>query len=715
MKLIIAEKPSLGKAIADYLAKKNSLKIKNDSYNIFVGDYCIINFYGHVFENYKPEDYNESYKIWNKKHLPIIPNVWKIKPVNNKSVKSLLKELKAKLFSKEIDYIIHAGDPDREGQLLIDEALFYFNNNIQVKRILINDPSYEGIESAFLNIQDNNSKVFRGLYNSSLTRTKADWLLGYNLTRAFTLKAKELGCSDLISIGRVQTPLLGLIVKRYMSIKDFKKVKYHSLTIKNQDILFELDNLTLNKEILDQLEQEHFLILKKTLADNICLQLSGNYNLTFKCEKKEIKSPLLFNLSDLQISANNFFDFSADETLEICQTLYESYKCITYPRSDCNYLPEVLYKDRYTIINNIIEFFPDLNNSSIDKNIKPRSFNTKQITAHHAIIPTFNVPPSKKLNEKENLLYKLICVQYLSNFLPAAVEQNCKYLLKHESGATFKASEKRHLSLGWKSLYEEYKDPEHRTIIKEEKEEDNTFQTLICQPFSIEKYTKPLQNYTEAKLLSIMNNINRYINNEKLKVIDKLSLGTPATQSSMIKLLFERKYIVNKGKTLIPTNLGIDLISSLPDLFKTPDLSALWEIHLQRIEKNELDPDKFLRDLHNQLPKLISYSEQLKIQEGVFLTCPKCGKGKILEGNLNYYCSKSNECSFVIFKNIASKRLSKSTIEKLIQKGYTGQLKGFISKKESKFSAILFLDKNDDFKVKFRSNDKNSNSKTLKS
>ena len=451
MKLYIAEKPSLGRAIAAALPKpqknqKGYIELSNGD----VVSWCI----GHVLEQADPEQYDEQYKKWQMQHLPIIPTQWQLKPkTQTRSQLTVLRKL-----VKQADEIIHAGDPDREGQLLVDEVIDFLKvsktKKQQIKRLLISDLNLPAVKKSLANLRSNQD--FMPLSISALARSRADWLYGLNLTRAYTLQGQKAGFNGVLSVGRVQTPILGLVVRRQQEIdnfvaKDFYDVHAHLKTANQQAFIAKWQPSEACQPYMD----EEGRVLNRALAENVVSRIENQPAEVTSVSEQEKKqaAPLPYNLSALQIDAAKIYSLNAKLVLDVCQSLYEKHKLITYPRSDCRYLPT----DHHSQAKSIIAMLANSNESygAFAKNanaaLKSKAWNNAKVSAHHAIIPTEKSAANISLNPFEKNVYFLIVRQYLAQFYPAYVFNQSKVEVQI-AGGTFSANAKTPISARLESI-----------------------------------------------------------------------------------------------------------------------------------------------------------------------------------------------------------------------------------------------------------------------
>lgn len=607
MKLYIAEKPSLGKAIAAGLPKPH----KNHKTHIEVGNgdmvtWCI----GHILEQSPPEKYDEKLKKWQLDTLPIVPESWQLQPkYKTRAQLSTIRRL-----SKQAKEIIHAGDPDREGQLLVDEVLDYINTPKQkldnCKRLLISDLNLSAVKKALNSLKSN--KSFQPLSVSALARARADWLYGINLTRAYTLFGQKAGYHDVLSVGRVQTPILGLIVKRDKDIEAFTSHNYyeviaHLTTEEGETFTAKWQP----SEACQPYQDEEGRIVVKKLAENVVSRIANQEAVVLQVEEKErtLRQPLPFNLSTLQIEAAKIFSMNAKLVLDTCQRLYETHKLITYPRSDCRYLPKEHLNQAKTIVGNIGTYDKKLEAAAkkADLNIKSHAWNDKKVSAHHAIIPTEKPANNCNLNTFEKNIYWLIARQYLAQFFPIHMFNETRAEIEI-AGGKFVAKAKQPKQLGWKELFKSNKAEKEETL-----PELMPKQQLHCQSGELqEKETQPPKPFTDASLLSALTGIARFVQDASLKNILKETdgLGTEATRAGIIDLLFKRNFLTRTGKAIHATEIGRALINSLPPEMTLPDMTAHWELQLNNISEKKQNYSSFMSPLVGRIEQLINHGYQ---------------------------------------------------------------------------------------------------------
>ncbi len=630
MILYIAEKPSLGRAIAAALPKPHT---KGDGFiKVGNGD-CVSWCIGHLLEQAEPDAYNPEFKQWKLEHLPIIPQTWQLTPKSK--TRSQLTALRKLV--KQASQIVNAGDPDREGQLLVDEVIAYLgvkgDKLAQVKRLLISDLNLAAVKRALGQMRSN--KEFVPLSTSALARSRADWLYGLNLTRAYTLQGRKVGYQGVLSVGRVQTPVLGLVVRRDEEIasfvsKPFYEVLAHLKTENDDSFSAKWQPSEACKPYMD----DEGRVIYKKLAENVVGRITHQQGevtgLTTK--DKQQNPPLPYSLSSLQIDGAKRFGMSAKEVLDICQSLYEKHKLITYPRSDSRHLPKEQHQLAPKVIAAIADGAGELIRSCDAPNakLKSKAWNDAKVDAHHAIIPTEKSAASISLNTKERQLYQHIARQYLAQFYPVYryAETNVEVII---AGGRFTTKAKQDIALGWKQLFPASKNDQASSNNNEELPQLPKLelgQMLTCyQGELLEKQTQPPKHFTDATLLSAMTGISRYVTDSEIKKVlkDTDGLGTEATRAGIIELLFKRGYLSRQGKSILATDVGKALIACLPESASRPDMTAYWEQMLNKISRREASYQFFMQPMLTSLTELVTTSQQqLPTQlQGVKSSAPK--------------------------------------------------------------------------------------------
>ena len=649
-RLFIAEKPSMGRAIAQGLEALGN-KSRSADGCIHVGSDTVTWLFGHILEQYSPDEYDEKYKRWHIEDLPIVPSVWKLKVKSD--AKKQYKIVSA--LAKEADEIIHAGDPDREGQLLVDELLAHIGvlKTKPVKRILLNALDVKSVQEALRHIRPNDE--FVGLRNSALARSRADWLIGMNLSRIYTILARSAGYDSVVNVGRVKTPTMGLVVRREIEIRTFKPVTFFTpqAEFRHANGTFRAKWKVQEQDGVDKEGR----ILKKDLAEEILTASSVPPAKIESVEQKKGTSPqrLPYSLSALQIDAGKIFGYSPQEVLDTQQALYEK-KLTSYPRSDCDYLPENQLGDAAAILKNLAAADSSLERfiEKADLSIKSRAWNDKKISAHHAIVPTTVETKLSDLSEKEKKLYMLIAKSYIAQFYPAQEFLSTKVELS-AGGEMFTASGKVILQQGWKSLYQN--DAKKDDVENEEEQQSlPDMQQGDSVEFAggkiVEGVTKPPTRFTPATLLKAMKEIHKYVHDKELAASLKecSGIGTEATRAGMIDELEKRGFIKKAGKNFVPTEIASSMCRILPESLIYPDLTARWEDALDKIGKKEMSLADFGAQQKRFLDELLAGAKEAKIPPPRNLPlCPACKKPlrrrKSKKGTWFWSCSGYPDCT----------------------------------------------------------------------
>lgn len=631
MRLYIAEKPSMAAEIAKCLPGPVSRK---DGY-INTGGGLITWGYGHILRQAEPDEYDTKYEKWRAEDLPIIPQSWKLLVAD--SCKKQFEIIKTLI--EQASEIVHAGDPDREGQLLIDEVLDYVNNQKPVHRLLLNALDEQSIKKAINSLRDNQD--FYNLKQSALARSRADWLIGMNLSRAYTLAAQQAGHRTTLPVGRVKTPTLALVVRREREIEAFKPADY--FTVKAD---FVHDDIVFTAYWKPQAQQPG-LDAEGRLADKAIaralletLQAATEPAAVSLCETTEKKEPqrLPLALSTLQVMAGKKFGYDPQLVLDTAQKLYEK-KLTTYPRSDCEFLPESQKEDAGPILKNLSGLaHAELAGwaGKAEPLTKSRAWNDKKITAHHAIIPTVERCNFAALSEPERNIYFLIAQAYLAQFYPVHVYDQTRAELDYAC-ERFTASGRVVRELGWKELY--------GAEAEEKKEEDSGAlpamvkgdQPLFVKASADKKSTKPPARFTAATLLAAMKEIHKYVKNPDLKkqLKDVAGIGTEATRATIIKELIERGFLreETKKKYLKPTESAYLLVDILPEEITYPDFTALWEDILHQMAAGNASLDSFLGQQAHFAASLCTKAKRAAIPLKGDYPCPRCRRGVLQARN----------------------------------------------------------------------------------
>ncbi|GEM74450.1 DNA topoisomerase III [Vibrio sagamiensis] len=645
-RLFIAEKPSLGRAIASALPnpqKKEQGFIRCGNGDIVT--WCI----GHLLEQVEPDAYDERYKKWNLADLPIVPEQWQLRPRSSASKQlTVIRKL-----LKEASQVIHAGDPDREGQLLVDEVLDYCKLSKTKKeatqRLLISDLNLPAVKRAINTMRSN--RDFIPLSVSALARSRADWLYGMNMSRAYTLLGQQAGYEGVLSVGRVQTPVLGLVVRRDEEIEHFVPKDYFTLhaLIPYQDHngTFDIRARWKPSEACKPWQDEDGRVLSRKLVENVAQRIANQPATVVESEQKQTKqsAPLPYSLSSLQIDAAKRYGMSAQQVLDTCQALYERHKLITYPRSDCRYLPQEHFAQAAAVTAAISHNDAALQTAVFGANLslKSKAWNDKKVDAHHAIIPTPKQVNPAALSADQSKVYQLIARQYLMQFYPSAVYAEAK-LVFDIAGGTFIAKGRQLVEPGWKTL-----------MGKTDKEEEGIDTVppltkgtvLTCREGEIkDRKTEPPKHFTEATLLQAMTGIARYVANKDLKKIlrETDGLGTEATRAGILDTLFKRQLLTRQGKSILSSPAGRGLIHALPEESTFPDMTAHWEHQLQGMAERNQAYLPFMQALKQRIDGLMQQVKQGGVPDSL-RSLPKVERPAFKRKKRSYKKSKTATAS----------------------------------------------------------------------
>ena len=684
MKTIIAEKPSVAREIAGLVGASD----KKDGYLTGNG-YFVTWAFGHLIGLGMPEDYGIS--GFDKTALPILPNpflltVRKVKKDKGYTADTgALKQLKIieQLFNKS-ESIIVATDAGREGELIFRYIYEYLKCNKPFERLWISSLTEKAIKQGFENLKQ--GKEFDGLYQAAQGRSRADWLVGINATQALSIAAGN----GIYSLGRVQTPTLALICKRYLENRNFKVKNYWQIQLSH------------NKELIDfkSISKTKWEDQKLAVDTLKAIQRSGTTTIT-SVETKSVteQPPLLFDLTGLQKEANKKLNLSADETLNIAQNLYEK-KFITYPRTGSKYIPE----DMWAEIPNLVRALQDRENckQAITKmkwgRFNKRIVNDLRVTDHHGLLITDKIPSA--LNAKENSVYDMIAFRLLEALSQACIKEITDVALQ-SLHYDFTTKGCKIIEPGWRSIKGNFSDDDTEPVqdLPELKKGD---ELKIKEASVLEKKTKPPVLYTEAGLLSAMESAGREIENEdERKALQNIGIGTPATRAAIIETLFTRNYIQREKKSLIPTEKGLQVYELVKDR-KIADvaMTAEWELALQKIENNETDAEAFQKEMETYASSITNELLQASIAQNNLpkLVCPKCKSQQLIIRDKIVKCP-DEVCNWVQFRNVCGVQIGLADIENLVNKKKTSLIKGMKSKAGKKFDAYIVL--NEDCKTSF--------------
>lgn len=643
MIVCVAEKPSVG----EYIARVLGANQRKNGY--FEGNgYQVTWTFGHLCALYEPQEYNDQWKGWNLSVLPMIPQRFAIKVHGNEGVHKQFNIIKNLI--SQADEVINCGDAGQEGELIQRWVYQKAGCQCPVKRLWVSSLTEEAIKEGFQTLKD--QSAYQHLYEAGLMRAIGDWLLGMNATRAYTLRyAKRTGKDrQVLSVGRVQTPTLALVVKRQEEIEHFVPKTYWELKTKYRDTLF-------NAQI--PVEEGEYAITSKEQGDALVETIQDKPLTIISVEKKKALeyAPKLYDLTSLQVDCNKKFGYSAEQTLQLIQALYEK-RVTTYPRVDTTYLSEDMYPKVPATLSGIKEEFPQVaplltlkadgkkGVGSLPKSKKV--FDSKKVTDHHAIIPTGVRPNALTADEKK--VYDLVALHFIAAFYPECEVSNTTVLAK-AGDIDFKVTGREVIKSGWREVFEKEpvaKDTEEDTPDQEPNKILPTFtkgESGAHEPILKEKTTTPPKYYTEATLLRAMETAGKTVENEELRdAMKENGIGRPSTRAAIIEKLYQRQYIKKQGKSIRATDVGVDLIHTIiSPLLKSAELTGLWEKKLRGIERGEYTAQQFLDELKEMTSGVV---RDVKMNKAGML-CPVCRKGLVIRGNTRYGCSRWREgCNY---------------------------------------------------------------------
>jgi DNA topoisomerase-3 len=664
MRLFIAEKPSVAKAIAAELGVTG----RGDGY-IDCGTSRITWCFGHMLEQAEPDAYlppdvpsstSTGKKLWRVEDLPIIPREWQLRP--RQDAKAQLTIIGRLL--KDASEVVNAGDPDREGQLLVDEVLAHFSSKKPVRRFWVSAQDSVSVRRGLASLKDNAQYV--GFGAAAQQRSRADWLIGMNLSRAYTLRARRGGSQALLTIGRVQTPTLGLVVSRDRQIDSFNAIPFHSITASMRHANGDFRAEWRAKPDQRGLDLEGRLI-DTAVADAIAQAVRGQIGAIklYSQEAKRESHPRAFSLSDITLLASTKHGYTADEVLQACQALYETHKLTSYPRTDCDYLPESQHADASRVLAALRSINPELSAQidGADPTIKSATWNDQKITAHHGIVPTMHLGSLASLTPIERNVYAYIVRAYLAQFYP--LHEYMSTVVEIDiAGEDFVATGKVVTRAGWKALYvadtgdEGSQDDGADSSAQNDgagEKQDHQVLPAMRQTDSIacnrvdrrDSKTKPPARFTEGTLGKAMENIHRFVSDpaHRKMLREGDGIGTSATRASIISELRRRNFLEAKGKALVSTPLGRALIDAVPEVVKNPLLTAIYERMLKEIEQGRGDAEAFLAKQEQFIRDQVARANEgaVTIAGGLSVgtvPCPKCGKDlRRIKGSNGFFWS----------------------------------------------------------------------------
>ncbi len=654
MILCVAEKPSVGQYIASVLGADT----KHDGYMEGNG-YCVSWTFGHLCGLLDPNEYVEAWKQWNLSSLPMIPERFGIKVMQDKGVQKQFNILKSLI--AQCSEIINCGDAGQEGELIQRWVYQKAGCKVPVRRLWVSSLTEDAIRKGFQELKDQSD--YQRLYEAGLMRAIGDWLLGMNATRAYTIRYAREGGKErqVLSIGRVQTPTLALIVKRQQEIEHFVPRTYWELKTQYRDTVFSAQLPA---------EEDDYAIKTQEYGQQLLDSIKDNPLTVTSVEKKKgvEYAPRLFDLTSLQVECNKKFSYSADETLKLIQSLYEK-RVTTYPRVDTTYLPDDIYPKVPATLSGIKDYFPQvppLLGKKLPKSKKV--FDNKKVTDHHAIIPTGQRPDN--LTKEERNVFDLVALRFIAAFYPECEVSNTTVLAEVAPGSPvpqlpdspipFKVTGREVLKPGWREVFAESNKSAALSAsiavvegtVKDTSEDDESAENKVLPTFIKgesgphvpelqEKTTQPPKYYTEATLLRAMETAGKTVEDEELReAMKENGIGRPSTRAAIIEKLYQRNYVVKKGKSLRATEVGIDLIKTIiSPLLKSAELTGLWEKKLREIERGEYTAQQFLAELKTMTQEVVY---EVKTNKAGML-CPVCRQGRVVRGNTRYGCSRWRE------------------------------------------------------------------------
>ena len=706
MKLIITEKPSVARDIAKILKVTD----KKDGY-ISSESTLITWAFGHLIQLSHAQAYDPKFEKWDLEHLPIIPDPFKLEVGGDSGTKAQYEVISRLLNDDRVTEVICATDAGREGELIFRHIYALSGCKKPIKRLWISSQTDTAVKEGFEKLKE--GAEYESLYDSALSRSEADWLVGINATRAYTRRF-SFG-KGVMSVGRVQTPVLKMIVDRFKANAEFNPETYYEI---QADIVHpngKFKGLWISKEKEARLKTQEE-------ADQIVKEIEAIKTGTIlSLSKKEVQEnpPLLYDLTELQKDANRSAKFSADQTLKLMQSLYETHKILTYPRTSSRYLSS----DIQPKIKQLFQTISDLEITApfVETVLKrpipnsKRIFDDTKVTDHHAIIPTDKKPDLNQLTTEELVIYLLVIKRFVAAFLDNCQKEHTEIIT--QIGQHWLISKGTIIrDQGWRAVYQnDSTDDEDADSSKKKKkgkkaaDESESLLPIVNETDPIKsdneevlkKQTKAPPLFTEAGILAAMETAGKTIEDDEVRQAMKdCGLGTPATRAQILERLIKVQYIERQKNTLIPTPKGIELIQIIqdPELL-SPELTGSWEQKLNQIVKKQYTRDAYMTEIKLLTEKIIanvkgaSYSRSSELQGTSLGKCPICEKGQVVETKMAFTCNqwKVADCKFAIWKKIAQKDISETMAKNLLTKGETQVLKGFTSKLGKPFDAALTL------------------------
>jgi DNA topoisomerase III len=700
VKLIITEKPSVARDIA------RVLKVPNKHEGYIDGNGMLITWaLGHLIEFLQPDAYGEQYQKWDMAQLPIIPKTFKTSPIErSKAQYNIVMDL---LKRNDVTEVVCATDAGREGELIFRLVYEAAACKAPIERLWISSQTDAAIKEGFSKLKP--GADYNPLYDSARSRAEADWLVGINATRAYSIKFSR--GRGVMSVGRVQTPVLKLIVDRYRAHIQFDSKPFF-------EILLDV-NHTNGPFQLKWFSKDTDRFQSKDKAEPIVGQLKtdGKVHVHALTQKKvQEKQPLLYDLTELQKDANKQFKFSADHTLKVMQDLYERYKLLSYPRTSSRYLTGDIGPKCPSLLAGLSKV-PDFSDTVAHiqdqkYTIASRMIDDKKVTDHHAIIPTDKSPNVAELPEDHKKIYLMVIRRFIAAFLPECQKSHTEIMAHSLADTavpvqTFKATGTVVLLPGWRVLYTEDEPKKNATPLLPNVDKGDA---LDIKKVQLKKgQTKAPALYTEASILGAMETAGKQIEDEDMRqAMKECGLGTPATRAQILEKLIHVKYIIRDKNKLIPTPKGEYLIDCiLSEALLSPELTGQWEKELNNIAQSKGRRGEYMENIKEFTEEVVETvakdnSYTIGADQTVYGSCPKCEKGKIIDTAKAYSCSewKASNCSFAVWKEMAQKQITEAQVKKLIKDGETAIIKGFKSRDGNPFDAAIQL-VNGEVKFKF--------------
>ena len=646
MIVCVAEKPSVG----EYIARVLGANQRKNGY--FEGNgYQVTWTFGHLCALLDPQEYTEQWKAWNLSSLPMIPARFSIKVHGDEGVHKQFNVIKSLI--EQADEVINCGDAGQEGELIQRWVYQKAGCKCPVKRLWVSSLTEDAIREGFAQLKDQSN--YQHLYEAGLMRAIGDWLLGMNATRAYTIRYARGSGRDrqVLSVGRVQTPTLALVVKRQAEVDHFVPRTYWELKTTYRDTLF-------SAQI--PVEEGEYAITSQEQGEAMVEAIKDLPLVITSVEKKKglEYAPKLYDLTSLQVDCNKKYSFSADQTLQLIQSLYEK-RVTTYPRVDTTYLSDDIYPKVPATLAGIKDYFPQVTPllalkadgkkgaGSLPKSKKV--FDNKKVTDHHAIIPTGVKPDNITADERK--VYDLVALHFIAAFYPECEVSNTTVIAK-AGEMDFRVTGREVLKPGWRTVFEKEPDLSDKPDENDQTEDADSSKSLPAftqgesgphEPLLKEKTTTPPKYYTEATLLRAMETAGKTVDDEELRdALKENGIGRPSTRAAIIEKLYQRKYIQKQGKSIRATEVGIDLIHTIiSPLLKSAELTGLWEKKLREIERGEYTAQQFLDELKEMTAGVVY---DVKANKAGML-CPVCHQGHVIRGNTRYGCSRWREgCTY---------------------------------------------------------------------